>query len=238
MFRKSFWICAGPFFESNLFFAPVVSASRIAGSEAGAPAPLRLDIVLYDADGEIVNEVRFQPPADRVGILDVEPLMEACKYEGGLKHGTLSVSSTAPFTAFSRVFARQSAAVMDGLMNLSPAGRIFIPLSLAEGKKSLLTVVNYGNERASVKCKLFLARRSPEILCSLPAHGARVLSLEDEFVEQGESLPQNGVQAYLRVNSKTDDPVGIGIIEKFEGIKDNHILTSITGANVTAGGQD
>ena len=228
-FCSQFWVASTANFQTNLFFVP--DASRILASSGQATGDMTMYTVqlnLFDADGELVNEVTTSFPLDRVGLLELEPLLEVCKYEGGMKHGRALISSDSPTKHLCRLQGRENAALMRELLPLSAQHRVFLPVSLTEAKASILVLSNMGRVPAILRCKLIVGKRSPEMQLEIPAGATRLLSVENEFPEFGDLNLSRGVQGFLRLSSRAEDQVGVQLLERIEGPKDTGLFTTVS----------
>ncbi|MCO6432301.1 MAG: hypothetical protein J5J00_15715 [Deltaproteobacteria bacterium] len=223
-----FWVASTPLFQTALFFVPDGTRFQAGMEELSSEQKsYTTDIKIFDADGELINEVATTYPIDRVGILEIEPLLEVCKYEGGMKHGRAVITCSAPAQPMSRIQGRDSAVFMGELLPLNTQQRAFIPVTLSEGKSSILILSNFSASPSSIKCKLIVGKRSPETQVDVPAGGTRMLSLESEFPEYADLTVSRAVQGYLRLSTRSDDQIGVQLFERLEGAKESSLFTTI-----------
>lgn len=228
----NFWVASGPFFDSTIFLTPpdylsVIENKSDISKFSELPETYTSLIKFYDPDGSLVNEVECNFPSSQVGILELGPLMESCKYEAGIKHAQISVYSVNAIKAICRIFARQSATFMGELRAIDTMNRAFFPIAIGEGRTSLVAICNFSKESNAVRLKLFVGKRSPEILVQVPAGGTRLVSLEAEFGEYIDRSPalQRG---YIRASAKNDLPGGIQLLERIETSQEDSIYSSLT----------
>lgn len=226
-FISHYWVASSPFFETSLFFSTAVNTAQISNTPDQGPRPAIYNVVLYDCDGDIVNELKYEASPTEVGILELHNLMEGMKYESGLKHGWVHVESEVPGKAVCRIHARSSACLMGELMQIGPTQRAFFPIRFGEQRTSYIAVVNYSKEPSAVRCKLFIGKRSPEILHAIPPGGARLINLESEFPEYKESAGSL-MMGYVRVSPRNDTPFGIQLIERCEGSKEEGLFGTLS----------
>ncbi len=214
-----FWVCAYPFVETTLFLVPPFPFEEA--------FTLPTSIELYDADGNLSNEVQVEFPKGQVGIVELDTIMGGCKLESGMKHGHLVVRSPAGSSPYLRMHTREGAALMGEPAVLGADRSTFFPLTLDEGRSYYLTVVNHGKAQAALKCRLFCAKRSPETLISIPPLGSRVLSLDNEFAEYSTESGKQ-LQAYIRLSTKSDTVLGVQLVERTEGKNDGGIFYAVS----------
>jgi len=223
-YSAQFWVASSPFFETTLFFSSSLIRQESQNSNISL---INYQVKLFDADGEIVNEVEYSVPPTKLGTMEVHNMMEAMKYESGLKHGWLSVESEHPSKVFCRIHARNTATLMGELLPIGAQQRVCFPLSLGEHRSSFLAVVNYSKENAAVRCKLFVGKRSPEVLFTVPGAGARLINLEAEFPEYKEA-GAGAILGYIRVSPRNDTPFGVQLVERIEGSKEEGLFGTLT----------
>ena len=78
----------------------------------------------------------------------------------------------------------------------------------------MISLVNTGGEEATVRCRLYVGRRTPEIDCKIPAYGARMLHVEGVFSKYVGLPKDKTVQAYLRITTPVEVPLGVQLLEK------------------------
>jgi hypothetical protein len=200
-----FWVCAYPFVDSTLFVVPPLETS---GSQAESL------VTVFDADGEIANELTLSFPSREVGMLELDNLMGACKLEAGLKHGHALVQSPAGYAHFCRMHTREGASLLGTPSLLSAAHSTFFPLTFDEGRSYFVAVVNQTKAHAAVKCRLFSAKRSPETLITIPPLGSRVIHIETEFPDYAGGDTGKQLQAYVRLSTKSEGVLGAQLVER------------------------
>lgn len=199
-----FWAASYPFFETTLFVTPSLA------SLPTAPTRIRL----YDADGEVVNDLSVEVEPGRVGVFELEQFLGGCKLEGGLKHAHIEVNSPAGTRHLCRMHARSGVSLHAEATELSHLRSVFFPLSFARGVDSVVCFVNYSTEPATAKLRLFVGSRNPEMFVEIPGRGARVVSVAadfGEFVGGGEADLGPG---YVRLSTKGDARLGVHLIQR------------------------
>lgn len=214
-----FWVAAFPFVDTSLFFVP---PSPLNGAPGAATARL------FDADGILANELTFEFPRGQLGVVEVENIMGGCKLESGCRYGHLVVNSPAGGNAFVRMHTREGAALVGEPTPLQADRSSFFPLTMDEGRSYFLAVVNYTSVAATLKCRLFCAKRSPETLLSIPGMGARLFSLEHEFADHASADVGKQVQAYVRLSTKSETTLGVQLIERIEAKNDNGLFYAVS----------
>ena len=247
-----FWVCAYPFLDSSIFVVPPVlsvplepdSFSSVpAETEVGSAVTAAVNnteikrpknstaqtmVTLFDADGDVANELTLSYPINEIGILELETLMGACKLESGLKHAHVMVESERGYAHYCRLHTREGAAILGVPSQLSVAHSTFFPLTFDEGRSYFVSLINHSRTPAAVKCRLFSAKRSPETLISVPALGARVLQVETEFPDYaGNNEGGKQLQAYLRLSTKSEATLGAQLIERHATKADSGVFYAV-----------
>jgi hypothetical protein len=223
-----FWVSTFPYFESTLVITPPISATAATSSK----------LLFYDADGQLVNESIIETGAQSVTQLELDQFLGGCKLESGLKHAHLVVQSPLGSGHHCRIHGREYAALLGEPFPISAAKAGFFPLTFSADRSSLLAIINFGAAEANLRCRLFLGKRCPEVVWSIPALGSRVINLEVEFREYTESKETartqvqtgtreaQGAQAYLRVTTKSSG-LGVQLIERSEFSVEQGIFSSL-----------
>ena len=192
-----FWVSSSPFYSTSLIFEPLEEAAVVR---------------LFDADGAQFNEltVNFEP--NLPGLLDLEPCMAACKFESGLKHARVEVSSTKPLAVVARVHSRDWAGVCREAVPCSALRKAIVPFFCQTEKTSIIAILNRLDVPVEVRARLFVSNRSPEVTWKIPALGCRFV---DTKLEYDEILEQNSevAQGYVRLSVVGDEEVFIQTME-------------------------
>jgi hypothetical protein len=212
------WVCAYPFFDSTLFVVPPLEVPESAAESV---------VTVYDADGEIANELSLAFPTREIGMLELETLMGGCKLEAGLKHGHALVQSPAGYAHLCRLHTREGAAILGAPSQLSAAHSTFFPLTFDEGRAYFIALVNQNRTHASVKCRLFSAKRSPETLISVPPLGSRIIHIETEFPDYAGGDSGKQLQAYVRLSTKSEGVLGAQLIERHSTKSDGGVFYAV-----------
>lgn len=83
-----FWVCAYPFVETTLFLVPAFPFDSTTATASS--------IELYDADGNLSNELQVEFPKGQVAIVELDTIMGGCKLESGLKHASVPTLACTP----------------------------------------------------------------------------------------------------------------------------------------------
>lgn len=207
--RTSFWAVCYPTLESTLMVVPSMIER---GASAVPPQSTGFDV--FDCDGELVNEVRVQLPANELGVLELAPFMEGCKLDSGFKHGRLSVHSDFPCRHLMRIHGRDSAVLCGGLLTLSAQQPLALPVLADQKRSTMLVLANTGSSEAAVRLKLYVATRSPEVRCTVPPGASRLLLLGEEFAEclQGENAKTG--RGYVKATVSEGAALGVQLVER------------------------
>lgn len=219
---EHFWVASYPFFDTALIITPPVLVSSDVQSDRWS------QVDVYDCDGAQVNSVAVTFDPDSVATLQLDPLMGSCKLESGFKVAHIAAKSQLPGVKHRcRVVSHEHACLMGAGFSVLPIMPAFFPISFAPGKQNFITAVNYGPNEAAVRVRLFFGTRTPEILCTVPGMGARIISLETEFQDCAERATERSLQAYIRVTTKSDVGFGVQLLERTEGPKETNLFYSL-----------
>lgn len=213
------WICAGQFFSTSVLIVP--------GPHAASNEPIPVAGNIYDCDGEIVNQFQTSVTPHGVACLELEPLMEGCKLESGLRHGQVSLETPAGFSHYCRFVGGDGAFLMGTPFVLSRGRSAFFPITFGEARSHIVCLVNHSEQKGDVKCRLFLKNRTPDIVCSVPGNGTRLINVESHFLEYLADLGDSQL-AYLRMISKGREEIGVQLIERSEGKSDAGLFQSVS----------
>lgn len=215
-----FWVSTFPHFETTLFILP----PRLA--EPDETADNSSQVTIYDSDGEVINELNVSR-SDQCNVLELDQFLGACKLESGLKHGQVELSSPAGTRHFCRIHGGESASFLGEPVSMSKGQSCFFPLLLNENKSSFLCIVNHESSELRAKCRLFYAKRNPEIDCIVPPNGSRVYSIESEFSDYFDLKEGKLQQAYLRISSRSEGVFGAQLMERSDTEKGRGVFTSV-----------
>lgn len=216
-----YWVCSNPFFETTLFLVPAADCPHSDLSNGAS-------VSLFDPDGDAVNELEVQFPAGTVGVVELNSLFGSSKLEGGFKHGHMVVRAAKGVKPLCRLNTRNQAAVLGEPRQLSAGRSSFFPLLFAESRSSFLALVNCGTEETTIKCRLFCGKRIPETDCLIPGLGARIISIEDEFPDYAVAEEDKKIQAYVRLGSKSAQPVGVLLFEQTKMLQEDDFYCSVS----------
>lgn len=216
-----FWVCSYPFFETTLFVIPDFKTSV---SKTGVHS----SITLYDPDGDVVNELSIVTNNQDVGIVELGATMGACKIESGLKHGHMVVTSPAGYRHECRISTREKGAMLGKPAPFSLHKATFFPVLFGDNRASFLAVMNKSEEDATVKCRLYCGKRTPNMECVIPARGVRVISVADEFPDYCVTQEGKRIQAYVRLATKGSAKLGVLLFERTRMLRDTDFYCSVS----------
>jgi hypothetical protein len=208
-----FWFCASPYFEPVVYFIPETTVATETSLEQAQESRQSHSIRVYDCDGELINEIEAEFPKQKLGWIECEPLLAGCKYESGLKHGTLEVRSNGNFKHKLGLLSASQPLLFVPMRALVKNVGEFFPLYYNNGRKVYLAASNQSDKEVSIRCRLVVQQRSPEIELKIPPRASRVFSVWDAFSEAFEVGAQDGVLSYLRCNLKGDGQVCFTMLE-------------------------
>lgn len=213
---SNFWISSFPYFSSTLVT-----------TFAGAPAETEHKINFFDADGELINEVVTVFPAGECNFLELDPFLEACKLEGGLKHGRLQILSPQGTRHILRISGRHNACMSSPTLAVSGSRGAFFPIALSRDQSFMVAAVNESDVEGQLRVRLFAGTRAPEVMAIIPPRGARIISIPAEFPSH---IPdgQGRQQAYIRLGTTTDAVIGVQLIERNDSVADRETYSSLS----------
>ena len=214
-----FWVASYPFFESTLFV--------LAPSATDQQGELSSSIRIYDPDGAEINEISVGFRGAGVGVFELEQFLEACKLESGLKHAHVVVTSPFATRHWCRIHTRQGAAMLGEPVTVCDSEGAFFPITFARDRACLLCFVNYGEETARVRCRLFCGKRTPETFVAVPRLGARILVLQAQFPEFASIDEGRQLQAYVRLSTQEGQSVGVQLVENLNASKDGGVFSAV-----------
>lgn len=226
-----FWVSSSPFFESTLISAPLMEETPTVsqGSEQLAVAGVQNSFLrFFDADGLLVNEATLEVQPGRVSIIEIDPLMGACKYESGMRHAHMEVISQSPHKHVCRIHSREGASILGELATIAGMHRVFFPLLFSIERLILMPLVNFQDEEAIVRGRLFCGTRSPEAAWAIPARATRIVNLSDEFAEYYDYGQGEQTQAYLRLGVRGEHAVGVQLVERIRGANQGNLFCGMS----------
>lgn len=218
-----FWVSTFPYFETTLVITPPLYSLPLFSSTSSSSITSRL--FFYDADGKLINDSSLETSSGAVSMLELDQFLGGCKLESGLKHAHLIVRSPAGTGHHCRIQGREYAAMLGEPFRISAAKAGFFPVTFSTDRSNLLTLINYSMEEANLRCRLFLGKRCPEVVWSIPALGSRVINIEVEFREYAEAKEGQQLQAYLRVTTKSNG-LGAQLVERSESSSEQGAFVS------------
>lgn len=206
--KTHFWVSTAPFFKTELFVVPAFN------TEAEVYHNAEADIVIYDPDGAKINSVTVEFGKGKTGLLELDPLLGGCKSESGLQYAHLEIDTDLEVRACCRMKTAEKAALMGEPRFLAGLHSVFYPVAITAEGAPFLGLINTGDELVNVRCRLFCGKRTPETDINIPGRGSRILSLKDEFVDDG-SIPEGQrIQAYARLSCREEDSVAAFLLER------------------------
>lgn len=165
------WVCSYPVFDGVLVIAPV----------AAQDAHFSVALTVYDPDGFEINRVELETRGDRPTFLEIEPFLERCKLECGIKHAQVVLAALQPFQVRTLLLASEHVVELDEGFSIGAGRSVALPLSFAPHQRNYLSLVNTSSETSVVKVRVMTGRRSGEQLLTLAPRAARLLPLELEL---------------------------------------------------------
>lgn len=225
---EHFWVSTYPFFDTSLLLSRVRSLANLEETEDRVSDDVWANLTIFDCDGEKINSVVVGFNDRDVGIVELDPLLGGCKLESGMKYAHAVLSPMAKgVSAICRLTTQENASVVGPSFSVYPFLPGFFPISFEEGSGNYLAVVNYGDEEAIVRCRLFFGTRTPEVSIVVPGKGARFLGIEGEFPDCSERAKDKVVQAYIRLTTKSDSGLGVQLLTKSEGPRENSLFSTV-----------
>lgn len=217
----------------DIFASPadIAAASELNAAVSGGeqtPASDEIHLLMFDADGYVINEVRTRIKPRTVSVFEMESLMGACKFESGLKHAHLAVEASQSYQLTMRVHGRDSSCLVPEPRLITPMRRGFFPLSLSRERFPMIALLNTEPTVAAVRGRLFCGSRTPEAVWELPPLGVRLVSIVHEFGDLIEVGAEDQLQAYLRLSVRGDYSVRIQLIERVQGPKEGSLYLAMS----------
>ena len=189
--RLFFWGCACPFIETSLICGV---DNRVGEGQC--------KIEIHDCEGQLINEIELGTKAERVSVLELDPLLAACRIESGLKHCQMTVHAPNGVEVCTRFQSHNSCAFAAPLRYFSIDEPALLPVQISADRKTLIVITNPVAEPVHVRCRLYAGQRAPELNLVIPAMGARAVSINVEFPEIFEAVGSRSVSSYLRITTR------------------------------------
>jgi len=103
--------------------------------------------------------------------------------------------------------------------------RIALPVMFGPGRSNLMSILNFSDQVSTVKAKLILGRRSPEVEIVLPANGVRLLHLESNFYDF--ITLTDKIRGYLRVTVRRGGDCGVQLLEESKSLESKPIYRAV-----------
>lgn len=198
-----FWVVSSRYLQSALLLTPPLSLIQ---------ANYQVSLELFDADGCRAGSMQAEFPAGQLGVIELDPLMSGCKFESGMRHGRVRIECAQGARVVCRYFSSDSVSLAESASALSLDRSTFFPLHFSGDRSEILAVMNSGSELLDVRCRLFVGKRSPEVVWSVPAGGTRLFDLREEFSSLLEAEP--AVRGYVRISTKSIEGGALQFIER------------------------
>jgi len=224
---STFWIVGYPGIETSLLVVPKTmqnNPSDVQGSPSGL---YTADLEFFDSDGHSAGQAQVAFSVGSMGVLELSQFMAGFKLESGLKHGSMRVTVSSDTRCVCRFHTTRAAVIVGEPHEFSASKAAFFPVALADDRKSLVALVNNGGEPAVVRCRFYRGKRSPEASVTIPPNGSRVLGIEPEFSGHVEIGAGKLVQAYLRVSTRSEELLGVQMIEEVDDGQGGKIFTAV-----------
>lgn len=216
MIERRYWFASHPFSETHLLLAPSAHASET----------VEYQLKFYDPDGFFFNEAHIAVEPISIATLELEPFLHGLKFESGLRHGCVSVSSSDHGNAWVRLASKTQVSILSSLIEVKSEANGFFPINFAAERKHLLVAINSSDEEAHIRGRLFLRNRAPDVPLIIPPHGSRCIPLESAFEDV---LSEGGGNSYLRLTVKQPARVSFLIAESQEQAGEGEVV-SVWGA--------
>jgi hypothetical protein len=253
--ETNFWFSSGPFFTTSLIVVPdrsfehtynLINSTEVNGSSDSSDSAsnkdsqkAELSLNFYDAHGELFNSVSITVLSGSVETINLENYTLACKMQGGLKHGRVSVQHTAsikcltailpiPYTA-SQSLKRKN--LIGDPLFLNPSKPIFFPFTINNEFSNILTVINCSQEEADFRCRLIVNDTFEEVTRKISGNGSSIISINADFHS---FLCKEFDQAYLKISTKMSSPrLGFQFVQqvKITQIENSSIRSYYTSLN-------
>lgn len=217
------WAATYPFIDSVLFIS---QASLPPGS--GHLPTVDAIIQAFDPDGDCINEIFLNVPLTPVCAFPVDQFLESCKLEGGIKHAHLVVRTNLQSRVLCRLQSNQGAVLLGEPTKIFGEQATFFPIQVSANQTTIFPLLNYGNTPAVVRCRLYIGKRSPETSLVIPPRGCRVLNIKSDFEDFFPEASERPTQAYVRLSTRSDRPVGIQMIETIPAKESGILLTAVS----------
>lgn len=200
-----YWIVANPDLTTTLHMAP-------------RPEPVESScaLKLYQHNGELINELSLEFSKCKPTSVEFEPLMAACPIESGFRHAHLALQSSSDAEHLCRLYTGDHCSLMAATSMVSKDAPFFLCKDFGPGTISFLCLVNPEEVEMELIIRVIAGNRSPEIECTLPALGSKMIHLESEFEEICEMATKKMIPSYVRVRTKTDGYVGVQLLDQYE----------------------
>lgn len=205
VYEREHWFAGYPFFEPVLTVRAGSEAETVFEGEERSQQGLGdfITLSLFDCDGALLQEVevpfREGPHGVTLDSIPLAPLLGACKFEGGMKHGRVQIRSARPFQSTVRLNGFSESLPVPCPQKISRDLSAFVPVSFRQSQSSVIIVTNCNEAVGNLRCRLFWGNRSPEVTWNIPGFGARCFHVEQVFADLLEGEKFEGSSGYLRL---------------------------------------
>jgi hypothetical protein len=198
--ESTIWVAKMPHLRTTLDICNTV--------QADLPGVSHIEV--WSSAGELVNQLSLQfkaPGANKspnMACLDLNLLVpdDLAKTSGSLVHGTVYVRSPKSYVHSFRLTGPSESQFFRGCHKVSRTAPFFSFIPDVSSGTTYFGLMNESDEQMEVQCRLYFDRFYREVLKVIPARGARIARIEEEFAEviaAEEEKPQ-----YLRISQKRD----------------------------------
>ncbi len=168
----------------------------------GEDAAIKLEI--FDADGHSANRAQIEFQQNVVGLLELSPYLSTMKLQAGLRHGLLTVNHPLGMSLLLRLSNRDRSTLVQAGSVITRSAPRALPVHVQENRMSCLSLVNIDDRPTSVRAKIMLGKRSPELMFELAPRESRVIDLIGECAREiGEEARLLSGRGYVRVTTNS-----------------------------------
>jgi hypothetical protein len=209
-FIYNFWVCTYPNFESALY----LNSSNIFESNEVNDQKEVVELNFFDSEGILFNSANIEFPTNEFLSLKISSFMASCKMQSGMKHARLQVKSFNQLDAKLRLYAKDTAQVLDPIRFISKVKPDFFALTFANDRMAYLAVTNQSASETEMRVKVFCSMSGLDLKLKIPAFAAKIFEISSLFPQILALKEERSFQAYLRITTKSDDLLGIQFYEQ------------------------
>lgn len=200
---ESFWVASDQLFNPYLIVWPKENNEE----------PYTINV--YDCAGKISKSAKVIFPAKQISYFDLEGICSTNRMQDGICQSNVQV--IAPVA--SKITIDYASSVDDlrfyPRQELQRNTAVCLPIHFTPACRNLFFLNSTSAKEQSVKIRLFIAGRAPEIEFKLAANGTLAKTVESEFSEYLD-LQETGALGYLRFVSSTNEPVYVQTCERYQ----------------------